>query len=71
MPMRSWTTRPGFGQGGVGRRWGLDEASIHEARAKKTPNIAYHCLDLRDLLSNHVVCLLRPGDKLLHQLGLL
>ena len=29
----------------------LSEASIHEARAMKTPNIAYHCLDLRDLLS--------------------
>ena len=29
----------------------LSEGSIHEARAKETPNIAYHCLDLRDLLS--------------------
>ena len=29
----------------------LSEASIHEARAMETPNIAYHCLDLRDLLS--------------------
>ena len=29
----------------------LSEASIHEARAMETSNIAYHCLDLRDLLS--------------------
>ena len=52
MPDVELDDTPGLWPRRGGRRgFDLSEASIHEARAKETPNIAYHCLDLRDLLS--------------------
>ena len=50
--MWGWTTRQGFGQGGVESGCLRSRpASMRRARPK-LPNMAYHCLDLRSSLCN-------------------